>query len=243
MNRFLMFVYALVAYVIGLGAIACFIGFIGDIAVPKSIMEGPQGPVWLAVVVDSALVLGFGLHHSMTARTSFKRWWTQIVPEPIERATYLLMSAAGTFLLVWFWRPIPITIWQVEAGWAVGAIYAAYGTVWLTMVAATFHFGHFSFMGLTQAFDHLRGAARRSSAFGAQYLYALVRHPISLGWMVAPFLVPHFTVGHGVFAAATIVYVLIATPFEERDLIENLGEDYEAYRGRVPAFLPGRKAS
>jgi len=41
-----------------------------------------------------------------------------------------------------------------------------------------------------------------------------------------------------VFAAALTSYILIAIPFEERDLAEQLGEPYLAWRERTPAFVP-----
>lgn len=106
------------------------------------------------------------------------------------------------------------------------------------MVAATFHFGHFGFMGLTQAWQSFRSTKPDPSNMTARYLYALVRHPISLGWMIAPLITPYFTVGHLVFAGATFGYIMLATPFEEADLIEEIGEPYRDYRSRVPSFVP-----
>ncbi len=230
--------YAIGAYGIGLATIAYIVGFLADFGVPKGIGDGDVAPLWTAVAVNALLVFGFGLHHSITARTSFKRWWTKIIPAPIERATYLYMTAIMTALLVAFWRPIPITIWNVEALWAQTAIYALYLGVWSMMFSATFHFGHFGFFGVAQAWANFRQTPPKSGGMTARYLYALVRHPISVGWMITPWIAPHLTVGHVVFAFATFVYIMIATPFEEADLIEELGDDYRGYKKRVPAFLP-----
>lgn len=231
-------VYAVGAYLVGLASIAYIVGFLADFAVPKGIGDGVVTPVWSAATINAALVLGFGLHHSITARSSFKRWWTKIIPAPIERATYLYMTALMTGLLVVFWQPIPITVWSVETLWAQAVIYTLYLSVWLMMFSATFHFGHFGFFGLAQAWARFRNARPTSGGMTARYLYALVRHPISLGWMLTPWLTPHLTVGHIVFVGATFIYIMIATPFEEADLIEELGEEYRGYRNRVPAFIP-----
>ncbi len=241
MSKFLMLVYALIGYVVGLASIAYIIGFLADFGVPKSIGDGEANSTWAAAAIDAGLVGLFGLHHSVTARTSFKRWWTKIIPAPIERATYLYMTAAMTAMLVVLWQPIPITIWNVEGSIAASMIVAAYLGVWMMMVAATFHFGHFKFLGLTQAWQNLRHSRPKESSMSARYLYALVRHPISLGWMLAPFLVPHLTAGHLVFAAATFLYIMLATPFEEADLIDEIGEPYRDYQKRVPRFLPFTK--
>lgn len=238
MRKFLMLAFAVVAYVLSLASLVYIVGFIADIGVPKAISDGERMPVWTAVMIDASLVAVFGLHHSITARSSFKRWWTKIVPAPIERATYLYMTVTNVGFLMYYWTPIPITIWRVESPALAGLIFAAYAAVWIMMVAATFHFGHFRFLGLAQAWENFRRAAPEQGAMSARYLYALVRHPISVGWMVSPFFVSHFTVGHLVFAVATILYVLVATPFEEADLIEEIGEPYREYRKRVPAFVP-----
>lgn len=106
------------------------------------------------------------------------------------------------------------------------------------MFMATFQFGHFHFFGLAQVRESFRTAQRKPSGITVRYLYALVRHPISLGWMMIPLITPHLTVGHIAFSAASIIYILVATPFEETDLVEELGEAYFSYRNRVPAFIP-----
>ena len=103
MSKFLMLVYALIGYVVGLASIAYIIGFLADFGVPKSIGDGEANSTWAAAAIDAGLVGLFGLHHSVTARTSFKRWWTKIIPAPIERATYLYMTAAMTAMLVVLW--------------------------------------------------------------------------------------------------------------------------------------------
>ncbi|MEX3010483.1 isoprenylcysteine carboxylmethyltransferase family protein [Hoeflea sp. TYP-13] len=237
-RKYLMLAYAAGAYVVALVNIAYIVGFLADFGVPKSISDGDPAPVWIAVAIDAGLIGLFGVHHSITARTSFKRWWTKFIPAPIERATYLYMTAAMTVLLVVLWRPIPITIWEVLSVWLAGLIYAAYLATWVMMFSATFHFGHFGFFGLAQAWENFRTTPPRPSTMMARYLYAIIRHPISLGWMTTPLITPHLTGGHLVFAAATFAYIILATRFEEADLIEDLGESYRTYRERVPAFVP-----
>lgn len=233
-----MLIYAFGAYTMSMMSLIYLMGFLAGFGVPKNISDGETNTLWIAVLVDFMLLVIFGLHHSITARTSFKRRWTKIIPTPIERATYLYMTTIMTFLLVIFWQPIPIVIWYVQSGLAAGFIYAAYIAVWVMMAAATFHFGHFKFLGLTQAWQNFRDTPHKSLGMTTRYLYSFVRHPISLGWMIAPLVTPHLTVGHLVFTGATMVYIMLATRFEEADLIEELGDHYLHYRKRVPAFIP-----
>jgi protein-S-isoprenylcysteine O-methyltransferase Ste14 len=232
-------VFAAAAYLLAMANLAYLIGFITDLGVPKSIADGsmPDHP-WRAVAVDTLLVLGFGLHHSITARRRFKRWWADWVPNDLERPVYLCMTAAACTVLVIGWQPIPLTVWRLEQAWAVTLIHAANLAIWLMMFAATFHFGHLQFFGVAPAIARLLGRTPAPSSFTARHLYALVRHPISLGWMLVPWVVPHLTAGHVVFGLATAAYVLCATVFEEADLMAEFGQRYRVYREHVPAFLP-----
>ena len=237
-RNFLILSYAAGAYILALANLVYLIGFFADFGVPKSISDGEPTTVWSAILVDAGLVGLFGLHHSITARASFKRWWTKLIPAPIERATYLYMTSIMMAIVIIQWQPIPISIWNVQSSWAIGAIYAVYLGIWAMMLAATFHFGHFGFFGLEQAWINFRRVPPKSSTMTARYLYAMVRHPISLGWMITPLIMPHLTVGHLVFAAANFVYILLATPFEEADLIGALGNPYRDYCNKVRAFVP-----
>ena len=238
MIRTLFLVYSAIAYLVGLASLAYLFGFLIDFGVPKGINDGVRDGVWLSVVTDVCLVLGFGLHHSLTARTSFKRWWTRWVPAPVERSTYILMTAVLTFIVVYLWKPVPITLWSIDSGFWAALVLIAYLGTWIMMLASTFQFGHFGFMGIRPAWDHFLGRQARPGSFTARYLYAIVRHPISLGWMVMPWLTPHMTVGQLVWAASVTVYVIVATGFEEGDLTRQIGDEYRTYRKEVPRFVP-----
>jgi protein-S-isoprenylcysteine O-methyltransferase Ste14 len=238
-KRTLILGYAGVAYLLALANIAYIVGFLADFGVPKGINDGATGTLWTSIAVNLGLIWLFGLHHSATARLWFKARWTRIVLPALERATYLYMTAAATAFLVIFWRPIPITVWEVQNGIAYWTVWAAFLAVWAMMFSATFHFGHLEFFGLAQAWSRITGRAPAATSFCARWLYGIVRHPISIGWMLAPWLTPHMTVGQLTFAAGATVYVLIATMFEEADLVADLGDVYRRYRAEVPAFFPG----
>jgi protein-S-isoprenylcysteine O-methyltransferase Ste14 len=230
--------YAGGAYLLAMANIAYIVGFLADFGVPKGVNDGTPGPLWPSVALNLGLIWLFGLHHSATARRWFKAHWTRIVPPALERATYLYMTALATALLVIFWTPIPVMVWSVETPVVYWSIWVAFLAVWAMMFSATFHFGHFGFFGLAQAWARVKGRPPEGGSFCARWLYGIVRHPISLGWMLTPWLTPHMTVGQITFAVGTAVYVLVATVFEERDLVEELGDRYRSYRARVPAFLP-----
>ena len=65
-----------------------------------------------------------------------------------------------------------------------------------------------------------------------------------LGFIIAFWATPDMTLGHLLFAFGTSAYILIGIRFEERDMREFLGPDYDSYREEVPMLCPfhfGRK--
>lgn len=105
------------------------------------------------------------------------------------------MTAGLTVLLVWLWQPIPATVWQMSNPVGVGFVWAAYLGVWGLMFSATFPIGHFRFFGLAQAWERVRGTPAPQASFTLRWLYGIMRHPISLGWMLVQWLTPHMTLG------------------------------------------------
>jgi protein-S-isoprenylcysteine O-methyltransferase Ste14 len=50
------------------------------------------------------------------------------------------------------------------------------------------------------------------------------------------------TIGHLLFAIATMGYVCVGILLEERDLVDLFGEDYLAYKDRVSLLAPWRRS-
>lgn len=239
MNRYLTIGYGAACYVVFLAAFLYAIGFVGNFVVPRSVDHGVSAPILEAVAVNVLLLGLFAAQHSVMARPAFKRRWTRLVPETIERSTYVLISSLLLFLLFWQWRTMPAVIWDVT--WQPGrtALYVLFGLGWVTVLTATFMINHFDLFGLRQVYLAWRGQPYSDLRFRTSLLYRLVRHPIMLGFIVAFWATPTMTAGHLLFALATTGYILIALQFEEHDLTEALGDQYRDYRSRVPMLVPG----
>jgi protein-S-isoprenylcysteine O-methyltransferase Ste14 len=238
MSKKLIFGYGLISYLIFLGVFLYTIGFVGNLVVPKSIDWGTTGPLWQAILVDVLLLGLFALQHSGMARPAFKRWWTRIIPKPMERSTYVLLASLTLALIFWQWRPLPAVIWTVELQWARWLLWGLYGLGWLMVLVSAQLISSGHLFGLQQVREHLRGHKPSSPKFQAPAFYRYVRHPLMLGFLIAFWATPQMTVGHLLFSIGMTGYILIGLQFEERDLIRRFGKRYQQYKARVPMLIP-----
>jgi protein-S-isoprenylcysteine O-methyltransferase Ste14 len=244
MKRWASLLYGVTSYAIFFATFLYAIGFLGNLLVPKSIDSGTPGPLGIALAINAGLLLAFALQHSVMARPGFKRWWTRVVPQQVERSTYTLASSLALLLLFAAWQPLGGSVWKLE-GFAAQAMLAAYfGGVGLVLFS-TFLIDHFDLFGLRQVVLYFQGRPYEEPKFRLPSLYKLVRHPLYVGWITVLWAAPRMSAARLVFAIACTAYILVAIRFEERDLETMHGEAYGRYRRQVPMLIPSpwRRAS
>jgi protein-S-isoprenylcysteine O-methyltransferase Ste14 len=239
MKKLTVFTYGVLCYVIFFVTFLYAIGFVCNLVVPRS-MDGPRvASLAASLVTDLGLLVLFALQHSVMARPGFKRWWTQFIPEPAERSTYVLASSIALIILFAFWQPLGGVVWHVTQPTMTILLYSLCAFGWALVLVSTFLINHFDLFGLRQVWLYLIGKPYTHLTFRTPGPYRLVRHPLYVGWFFAFWATPAMTLTHFVFALATSGYILAAIQLEERDLVAHLGTQYSDYRKRVPMLIPG----
>lgn len=242
MKRISAFMYGILSYLIFFGSFVYLILFTGDILVPKTVNTGVASSWGEALLVNLGLIFLFGLQHTVMARKSFKKWWATIIPKPIERSTYVLFSSFAILLLLWLWKPMTGTIWNVESNWGSLILQWAFWLGWLILFLSTWMIDHFNLFGLKQVWNYMKKNNQNPPEFMEPGFYKYVRHPLMLGFLIAFWATPHMTVGHLVFSTGMTLYIFVGVYFEEKSMMRRFGDDYQEYKERVPKFIPFLKS-
>ena len=239
MSRAVTLLFSIVCYAIFFATFLYLIVFVGDFRfASKTVDVGPEAPPLVAAIIDAALILLFGLQHSLMARPSFKEKWTRIVPPPAERSVYVLAASLALIVLFLGWRPITTIVWNVTNPAAQMLLWALFWIGWATVLISTFLINHFELFGLQQAWFNLRGRHAAPPELRQPMFYRWVAHPLYAGFFLAFWSTPEMTAGHLLLAAGVSIYMLIAIRYEERDLTNLFGEDYTRYRAGVGGLIP-----
>lgn len=210
----------------------------------------------LAEYVHSALAFAaFAVLHSFGAREAFKDRLARVTGEffvtHFWRFIYCALSYYALYHVVsvlhwdmnrqfdrWLFV-YPAQAWQVVMVLHLGSLAFLY--------AALLQNDYLEFWGVKQAWRGIRALAGRPAPgsmrlFGTHRLetggvYGVVRHPMMAGgfWFL---LTSGPSLNNIIFTIFYAAYMVVGGYYEEQRLIRIFGEDYEAYRRRVPPFLP-----
>ncbi|MEE8387846.1 MAG: hypothetical protein V3R65_04650, partial [Acidiferrobacterales bacterium] len=91
--RALAMLYGVVSYFLFFAVFVYLIAFVGDFLVPRTLSsEATMGSI-SALQVNIGLMLLWGIQHSVMARSSFKKAIASVIPQQIERSTYVAVSS------------------------------------------------------------------------------------------------------------------------------------------------------
>lgn len=229
--------YGIISYALGVAALVAWIltmlgvlhfsgGPVGELA---------TGP---ALALDLALLVAFGLQHSVMARPTFKARWLRVVGPALERPTYMLATGLVLLPVLWLWQPMPTVVWTIENPVAIAAAHALAIAAWAYLFIASFAIDHFELFGLRQAWSFFVGRPIAPVEFRERWMYRFDRHPIMSGALLGMWITPTMTLGHLVFAIGFSLYIIVGIFFEERSMRAQWGATYEDYCDRVGSIVP-----
>lgn len=236
---------------IALGGLLSFVGALLYFAYQYTVVFGRETAGTIdssrVAIVNVLLFTAFAMHHSLFARDAFRKRITRIVGA-LERSVYVWVASAMFVVVCVWWRPVPGTVWRVDASASVWVLRTAQLLgVYLTLRSALM-IDFLELAGVRQIWRIQDGSRRAHTdppsdqpvEFKTSGPYGWVRHPIYSGWFLLVFAVADMTLTRFVFAVTSSAYLLIAIPFEERSLRQSSSGNYDRYMREVPWKLVPR---
>ena len=157
----------------------------------------------------------------------FDRW---------QRLAYTVLSLIMILPFIYIFVSLPDRILYIVSWPGMGLMAACQALAAIALLAALRQTGITYFLGLEQI--------KRASAVGelvTSGFYCHHRNPLFFFAALFLWLSPIMTLNLLAFNILATVYFYIGALHEERSLHEEFGPEYEAYKKRVPMFLPRLK--
>lgn len=239
MKKYLIFLYAVLGYILSIGSLSFLILWIYPWEFIKFTINNPIitldiNPIFL----NTSLLLLFALQHSIMARSFFKDKLLKNISNGVKSANYSLASSICLIIMFYFWQPIEGVLWDFQSDVVFWSITIVYIVGWITAFLATFIINHFELFGLYQGYRVLRNIPEPEVKFQVNYFYKYVRHPIQSGTLVGLWATPYMSHTHLFLSMGMTIYVLIGLHYEEKSLINTFGDKYKKYIDTTPMLLP-----
>lgn len=235
----LIFMYSVFCYVIAITGQLWFVFYLSDWQlIEKSIHSPQEVNFFVALLTNILLIIIFASQHSFMARNWFKKIITTFIHPASERCTYVLMSGLSLWLIIFLWQPINGTIWHIENDIMSSFISFLFIFGWAFSSLATFNINHFELFGLQQAYLNLVNKLPAQINFTEKLFYKFIRHPIQLGILIGIWATSNMTYGHFTISILLTLYIFLGLYFEEKDLVNTLGDAYKDYKQRVGLVIP-----
>lgn len=195
--------------------------------------------------VTLLLMVIYGIVHTIMAgwlKPRFKARFGQRAYDGLYRMAFSMVSVIGLIPIGLVLLQGGAVIWQAPDGLSpILFILQAIGFIGASV--SLLQIDGMRFLGVTQVRAYLDDTVLPlpDEPLKTDGVYGLVRHPLYLFSLLILWPVPVMTEGYLGFCLGASAYFIVGSIYEERRLLTAFGEQYAAYRQRVPRLIPFTK--
>ena len=212
--------YGALCYACSLAGFAFAFAWLGGpvgVLFPWQIDQADVAPATLAIAVNAALFILFGLYHSLMARSSVKLRIRRVLPRVLERATYNLTSILLTVLLFLLWQPLSPILWVAPSVTITHAMQLTHIFLWVVHLTAIVLMNHNEFFGLRQIGQAMRGLNYEPPPPVSEFYYVCTRLMLAISLALIPWASPVMTAGRLEFCLLATSYIVFGVWLSNRD--------------------------
>jgi ubiquinone biosynthesis O-methyltransferase len=201
---------------------------------------GPVTGPW-RFAANALLLLQFPLAHSLLLTSRGRNFLARLAPAGMGRdlstTTYVIIAALQVLALFLLWSPGGTVWWRAE-GVLFVILCCAYALAWLSLFKSIVDAGFALQVGLLGWHAVVKGIAVRYPPMPQSGLFRFTRQPIYVSFAATLWTVPTWTPDQLAVASVLTLYCLIGPLFKEARFKSRFGDQFDAYRRRVPYWIP-----
>jgi methanethiol S-methyltransferase len=187
--------------------------------------------------VNTLLSAGFFAQHSLMVRYSVRKWLVERIGKAEAASVYAITASVFLLAAMLLWQGPLTVLWSGEGAvrWVIRSLFAlglglmAWAGLVLTLDGP---------LDWRSFFRNRKRNCEPDPAPTERGPYRWVRHPQYLATLMMIWSCPDLTTDRLGFNVLWSAWVLLATHWEERDLVARFGERYRDYQRRVPMLVP-----
>lgn len=235
-RRFIQYFVISATGLIGVGSLILFWIFL-YVGSFNCVNFGLKEPIMIAF--DALLCFAFFVQHSTMIRKSFKKRLRKIIPALYHKAFYSISSGMILLILILLWQDTHQYIFNQQDGIRILFRIIFVSSIGL-FVWGCIALRSFDFFGIEPIIASIKGSETIAMPFIVRGPFRWVRHPLYLAMLLLVWSCPDVSIDRFLFNILWTVWIVVATLLEERDLVDEFGENYLNYQRKVPMLFPRR---
>jgi protein-S-isoprenylcysteine O-methyltransferase Ste14 len=191
-----------------------------------------------ALLIDTLLCLAFFVQHSFMARKPFHQRFARLTPAQYGGSVYAIVSGVFVIGLVMLWQESNYTLFTLQG--TLRWFFRAFFFLAIACVLWALSVGFLDLYRLRSIVHDLRGTEPTPVSLVTRGPYHQVRHPLYISSLFLLWSYPDLTLDRMLLNILFSFWVIAGILLEERDLVDEFGQEYRDYQRKVPMVLPSR---
>ncbi len=187
------------------------------------------------ILRDCGLAVLFAVAHSVMLVPRTRKVLTRWIPPAFYDSTFCVVTCVSLLVMFFAWRTSETVIWRAE-GVTASIIHGCFYCSWAALMYSLALTGLGYQNGWTPFYHWLRREKPPRREFKPRGAYQRFRHPVYLSFLGLVWFTPLMTLDHAALTAIWTAYIFLGSNLKDRRLTHYIGQPYQQYAQRVPAY-------
>lgn len=223
--------------------LSVFIGSISFIIFFSFVLFGPLNIIELelgnlgTILINTLLSFMFFFQHSIMIRESIRSKIIKIIPNESFYAFYSIISGTTLILVIVLWQKSSYVILSITEPHSYMLRFLQLASI-MGLIWGVKSLRKFDPFGRIQIYRYINNRQEQKMNFVSRGPYKIIRHPFYFFILIMIWSHPTLSIDRLLFVFLWTIWMVVGTILEERDLVNQIGDEYREYKKKVPMLIP-----